>query len=93
MVGKWLRFKEPAFTRRAAIRGCAFFKENHGFEPKFLQFFGKGVRSGVLPCDGNSVYWFFTWTPSNQGKPIKPTWLSDSVFQYLTTSILITKVT
>lgn len=69
VVGKWLRFKKPTFTGRCAIRGCAFYKEGHGFEPKFLQFFGEGVRSGVVPCDGNLVYWFFTWTPSGQGKP------------------------
>ncbi|PON89947.1 FAD/NAD(P)-binding domain containing protein [Trema orientale] len=68
VVGKWLQLEKPAFTGRSAIRGCAFFKESHGFEPKLLQFFGEGVRSGFLPCDGNTVYWFFTWTPSNQEK-------------------------
>ncbi|KAL5561232.1 hypothetical protein UlMin_030979 [Ulmus minor] len=64
VVAKWLRFKKPAFTGRSAMRGFARFNTSHGFEPKFLQFFGEGVRSGVLPCDTNSVYWFFTWKPS-----------------------------
>ncbi|GMY05414.1 monooxygenase 2-like isoform X2 [Fagus crenata] len=67
VVSKWLGFKAPAFTGRAAIRGWVNFKSSHGFEPKFLQFFGKGFRSGFLPYDDNSVYWFFT---SSQEKEI-----------------------
>ncbi|KAL5561234.1 hypothetical protein UlMin_030981 [Ulmus minor] len=70
VVAKWLGFKKPAFTGRHAIRGCASI--SHGFEPKFLQFFGDGVRSGFLPYDANSVYWFFTWSPnSDQEKEIE----------------------
>jgi hypothetical protein len=69
VVSKWLGFKAPAFTGRAAIRGWVNFKSSHGFEPKFLQFFGKGFRSGFLPYDDNSVYWFFT---SSQGEPQGP---------------------
>ena len=69
MLSKWLGFKEPAFTGRAAIRGCVNFKSSHGFKPKFLQFFGKGFRSGFLPYDDNSVNWFLT---SSQGEPQGP---------------------
>ncbi|KAJ0011262.1 hypothetical protein Pint_33726 [Pistacia integerrima] len=32
---------------RSGMRGYADYKGNHGFEPKFLAFFGKGIR-----CDG-----------------------------------------
>jgi hypothetical protein len=73
VVAKWLGFKKPAFAGRLAIRGSVEFKHGHGFEPKFMQFFGKGVRSGALPIDDNSVYWFVTWTPSSKGKTFTPT--------------------
>ncbi|KAF5449005.1 hypothetical protein F2P56_029494, partial [Juglans regia] len=66
VVAKWLHFKKPAFAGRSAIRGIVDFKRSHGFENKFMQFFGKGFRSGFLPCDDNIVYWFFIWTPSSQ---------------------------
>ncbi|KAF3958802.1 hypothetical protein CMV_016321 [Castanea mollissima] len=65
VVAKWLGFKAPTFTGRAAIRGCVNFKSNHGMEPKFFQFFGKAFRSGFLPYDDNGVYWFLT---SNEDK-------------------------
>ena len=78
MVAKWLGFKAPTFTRRAAIRGCVNFKYNHGIEPKFFQFFGKAFRSGFLPYDDNGVYWFLT---SNEGEPKEP-------IQYLPDSLL-----
>jgi hypothetical protein len=65
VVAKWLGFKNPAFTGRCAIRGCVDFKRSHGFGTKFMQFFGKGDRSGFLPCNDTTVYWFFTWTPSS----------------------------
>ena len=71
MVAKWLGLKKPTFTGRYALGGYAFFNTIHGFEPKFMQFFGECVRFGVLPCDDNTAYWFLTWTPSSQGK-IKP---------------------
>ncbi|KAF5449004.1 hypothetical protein F2P56_029493 [Juglans regia] len=71
VVAKWLHFKKPAFAGRSAIRGIVDFKRSHGFENKFMQFFGKGFRSGFLPCDDNIVYWFFIWTPSSQEKEIE----------------------
>ncbi|XP_075675208.1 monooxygenase 2-like [Castanea sativa] len=60
VVAKWLGFKAPTFIGQAAIRGCVNFKSNHGFEPKSFQFFGKGFRSGFLPYDDTSIYWFLT---------------------------------
>ncbi|KAK9988740.1 hypothetical protein SO802_028979 [Lithocarpus litseifolius] len=61
---RWLGFKKPASTGRFSIRGHVDFKYSHGFEPKSMQFLG----FGFVPCDDNSVYWFFTWTPSSQEK-------------------------
>ncbi|KAL5561229.1 hypothetical protein UlMin_030976 [Ulmus minor] len=71
VVAKWLRFKKAAHTGRSAIWGCAKFKNNHGFDPLFMQFFGNGVRSGAIPCDDNFVYWYFTWTHSSQEKELE----------------------
>ncbi|KAL5788878.1 hypothetical protein ACOSP7_005827 [Xanthoceras sorbifolium] len=68
VVAKWLGFNTPPFTGRSAIRGYTDFKGSHGFEPKFLQFFGKGIRAGFIPCDDQIMYWFFTWSPSSQDK-------------------------
>ena len=78
MVAKWLGFKAPTFTGRAAIRGCVNFKSNHGIEPKLFQFFGKAFRSGFLPYDDNGIYWFLT---SNEGELEEP-------IQYLPDSLL-----
>nr|POE87162.1 fad-dependent urate hydroxylase [Quercus suber] len=58
VVAKWLGFKAPAFTGRPTIRGWMNFKSNHGFEPKIMQFMGMGFRSGFLPNDDTSIYWF-----------------------------------
>ncbi|CAK7329464.1 unnamed protein product [Dovyalis caffra] len=66
VVAKWLGFKKPAFTCRWAIRGYADFKASHGSGSKFLQFSGRGFRSGFLPCDDTTMYWFFTYTPTSQ---------------------------
>lgn len=71
VVSKWLGFKNPAFVGRSAIRGFADFKGSHGFEPKFMQFSGKGVRSGFLPCSEDTVYWFFTFTASTKDKELE----------------------
>ncbi|KAF2302093.1 hypothetical protein GH714_032625 [Hevea brasiliensis] len=45
MVAKWLGFKTPVFTERSAIRAYANFNSVHGYNRKFLQFFGNGFRS------------------------------------------------
>ncbi|OMO74540.1 hypothetical protein CCACVL1_16626 [Corchorus capsularis] len=71
VVAKWLGFEKPVFTGRSAIRGCAKFEGGHGFGPKFRQFVGKGVRSGFLPCDDDTVFWFMTWTPSTKEEELE----------------------
>ncbi|KAG7978307.1 hypothetical protein I3843_05G076200 [Carya illinoinensis] len=68
VVAKWLGLKKPSSTGRFAIRGCVDFESSHGFAPITMHFFGNGVRFGFVPCDDNSVYWFFTWIPSSQEK-------------------------
>ncbi|XP_059459054.1 monooxygenase 2-like [Corylus avellana] len=68
VVAKWLGLKKPTSTGRFAIRGCVDFKHNHGFASKSMQFFGNGVRFGFVPCDDDTVYWFFTWIPTSQEK-------------------------
>jgi 2-polyprenyl-6-methoxyphenol hydroxylase-like FAD-dependent oxidoreductase len=69
VVAKWLGFKVASFTGRYAMRGYAESQNNHAIQPKFMQFFGKGFRSGAIPCHQNSLYWFYTWTPTtSQGQ-------------------------
>jgi hypothetical protein len=69
VVAKWLGLKKPVFTGRSGVRGCATFKSSHGFDPIFMMYFGNGFRSGVVPCDDKTVFWFFGWCPTSQGKP------------------------
>ncbi|KAK4283158.1 hypothetical protein QN277_000142 [Acacia crassicarpa] len=71
VVAKWLGFKNAAFSGRSAIRGCATLTTGHDLEPKFMQFFGKGFRCPVIPCNDKTVYWAFTWSPSTQEKEIE----------------------
>lgn len=68
VVAQWLGFKKPSLSGRCAIRGCAYYEAGHGFEPKFQQFIGHGVRYGIVPCDDTAVYWFLTWSPSPEEK-------------------------
>ncbi|KAI4302126.1 hypothetical protein MLD38_037910 [Melastoma candidum] len=63
-VAKWLGFNKAVSTGRAGVRGFAYYRDGHGFDPVFTQCLGKGVRSGYLPCDDNSMYWFFTFDPT-----------------------------
>ena len=67
VVAKWLGLAKPSYSGRSAARGLAHYPDGHGFDPKFLQFIGNGFRSGMLPCNGTNIYWFFTWTPSEHG--------------------------
>ncbi|KAL5995710.1 hypothetical protein ACLOJK_025778 [Asimina triloba] len=64
VVAKWLDLPEPVFTGRVAIRGLADYPHGHAFPPRFLQYFGDGFRSGFLPIDQNTIYWFFVFSPS-----------------------------
>ncbi|KAL1541176.1 monooxygenase 3-like [Salvia divinorum] len=68
VVSKFLGFSTPAYAGRTAVRGFVYLQDGHGLEPKFLQFFGKGVRYGVIPCDDYGVYWFLTFSPASQEK-------------------------
>ncbi|KAM7260375.1 hypothetical protein ACFE04_016116 [Oxalis oulophora] len=71
VVASYLAFHKPAFTGRMAVRGYAHFQEPHGFGHKFYQLAGNGFRSGFIPCDDQTVYWFFTFTPSSQDKDME----------------------
>ncbi|GJN30335.1 hypothetical protein PR202_gb18630 [Eleusine coracana subsp. coracana] len=70
VVAKWLGLAKPSYSGRTAARGLAHYPDGHGFEPKFLQFIGHGFRSGMLPCNETDIYWFFTWTPSENDKGV-----------------------
>ncbi|CAN6285631.1 unnamed protein product [Urochloa humidicola] len=70
VVAKWLGLAEPSYSGRMAARGLANFPDGHGLEPKFLQFIGRGFRSGMRPCNNTDVYWFFTWTSSQNDKDV-----------------------
>ncbi|CAM8945121.1 unnamed protein product [Rhodiola kirilowii] len=66
LVANWLGLSKPAYTDRSALRGFTSFENEHGYGKKFLQYFGDGIRAGIIPCDEKSVYWFLTYTPSSQ---------------------------
>ncbi|XP_020581655.1 uncharacterized protein LOC110025490 [Phalaenopsis equestris] len=68
VVSKWLGLSKPYFSGRSATRGFAVFPQGYGFKHEMLQFFGEGFRFGLLTCDEKCIYWFFTWTPTNQDK-------------------------
>ncbi|CAL4937692.1 unnamed protein product [Urochloa decumbens] len=70
VVAKWLGLAEPSYSGRMAARGLANFPDGHGMEPNFLQFIGRGFRSGMRSCNNTDVYWFFTWTPSESDKGV-----------------------
>ncbi|XP_054778656.1 monooxygenase 2-like isoform X1 [Prosopis cineraria] len=71
IVAKWLGLNKAAFSGRFGIRGCITLKNSHKLEPLFMQFFGKGYRNGVMPCDDKTVHWFFNWTPTCQEKKLE----------------------
>ncbi|KAG8368068.1 hypothetical protein BUALT_Bualt15G0006900 [Buddleja alternifolia] len=71
VVAKFLGFDKPLYEGRLAIRGFGYFKDGHGFEPKFLQFSGEGVKYGIVPCDDHGVYWFLSFSSAAKGKEIQ----------------------
>ncbi|XP_028799244.1 monooxygenase 2-like [Neltuma alba] len=71
IVAKWLGLNKAAFSGRSGIRGCITLKSSHNLEPRFMQFFGNGYRNGIIPCDDKTVYWFFTWAPTEQEKKLQ----------------------
>ncbi|CAM0870836.1 unnamed protein product [Alopecurus aequalis] len=50
VVATWLGLSNPSYSGRSAMRGLAKYPHGHGFEPKFLQFFGNSFRFGFVPC-------------------------------------------
>ncbi|CAI0468817.1 unnamed protein product [Linum tenue] len=66
LVAKWIGLNEAVTSGRSGVRGSATFPEGHGFTSKLFMFVGKGFRAGCLPCDDNTIYWYFSWTPSIQ---------------------------
>ncbi|KAM0889863.1 hypothetical protein ACQ4PT_027442 [Festuca glaucescens] len=64
VVANWLGLAKPCDSGRRATRGHAKYPDGHGFQPKFMQFTGKGFRAGLVPCGDTDVYWFLTWSPS-----------------------------
>ncbi|KAJ8648034.1 hypothetical protein MRB53_001057 [Persea americana] len=70
VVAKWLGLQKPAFPGRSALRGIAEFPDGHGYKPEFLQYVGDGFRSGFMPCNDKTIYWFFTYA-SSQAKDIE----------------------
>uniref|UniRef100_A0ACD5WUB6 Uncharacterized protein n=1 Tax=Avena sativa TaxID=4498 RepID=A0ACD5WUB6_AVESA len=69
VVAKWLGLAKPSDSGRLATRGLAHYPDGgHGFDPKILQLVGEGFRAGLVPTSDTDVYWFFTWSPSPDGK-------------------------
>uniref|UniRef100_A0A0E0K8X5 FAD-binding domain-containing protein n=1 Tax=Oryza punctata TaxID=4537 RepID=A0A0E0K8X5_ORYPU len=70
VVARWLGLAKPSDSGRTATRGRAKYPDGHGFEPRLLLLVGQGFRAGMLPCNNTDVYWFFTWSPSPDGKDV-----------------------
>ncbi|GLT42944.1 hypothetical protein SLA2020_169210 [Shorea laevis] len=72
LVAKWLGFDQPVFSGRLAIRAYVDVKgHGHEFEPDVIQFFGNGFRTGFIPCDDQTVYWYLTYTSSSHDKELE----------------------
>ncbi|KAJ3689988.1 hypothetical protein LUZ61_019152 [Rhynchospora tenuis] len=86
-VDKYIGLKEPKFSGLLSTQGFAEYPTNHGFKPEFLVITGKGFHAGMLPCSERSIYWYFTWRPSNKDKIDQiMTKMRDFIIQKLTTS-------
>ncbi|XP_010526550.1 PREDICTED: uncharacterized protein LOC104804090 [Tarenaya hassleriana] len=83
IVARWLGFKNPVTTARSAIRGLTHFPNAHGFGNTIHQFLGNGVRSGFIPCNDHTVYWFLTHTPTQPDEETNPTKLKQFVLDKL----------
>ncbi|XP_038974083.1 monooxygenase 2-like [Phoenix dactylifera] len=90
VVAKWLGLQKPTFTGRSASRGFVEFPNGHGFKPEFMQCFGEGFRTGLLPCNERIVYWFFTWTSSEQEKEVEES--ATKMKQYMLSKLKHSKV-
>ncbi|MCL7027521.1 hypothetical protein MKW94_022264 [Papaver nudicaule] len=85
VVAKWLGLQEPTFIGRATIRGLASFEvdEDHHFGSNFLQLFGKGCRSGFVPCNKKTVHWFFQYNSATLPEEEEPWKLKQYVLENL----------
>ncbi|GJN09053.1 hypothetical protein PR202_ga27022 [Eleusine coracana subsp. coracana] len=90
VVARWLGLAKPSDSGRVAARGLAHFPGGHGFEPKFLQFIGRGFRSGMRPCNETDIYWFFTWTPTENDKGVPNS--ASKMKQFILTNLRSLKV-
>ncbi|KAG9442802.1 hypothetical protein H6P81_018656 [Aristolochia fimbriata] len=71
IIAKSLGLGKPAFAGRSEVRGVAEVPEGHNLKPEFLMYVGAGFRSGFVPCDEKTVYWFFTYCPSPQNEMLE----------------------
>ncbi|KAI3854296.1 hypothetical protein MKW98_024719 [Papaver atlanticum] len=85
VVAKWLGLQEATFIGRATIRGLASFEEgeDHRFGSSFLQLFGKGCRSGFVPCNKKTVHWFFQYNSATLPEEEEPSKLKQYVLDNL----------
>ncbi|XP_026396209.1 monooxygenase 2 [Papaver somniferum] len=85
VVAKWLGLQEATFIGRATIRGLASFEEgeDHHFGSSFLQLFGKGCRSGFVPCNKKTVHWFFQYNSATLPEEEEPSKLKQYVLDNL----------
>ncbi|KAH0456280.1 hypothetical protein IEQ34_014187 [Dendrobium chrysotoxum] len=69
VVAKWLGLKPLLFSGRSASRGMLNAPQFSISSRRLIEyFFGEGFRAGISHCDEDTIYWFFTWSPSNQAE-------------------------
>ncbi|KAF7041352.1 hypothetical protein CFC21_051162 [Triticum aestivum] len=90
VVARWLGLAKPSHSGRSATRGLARYPDGHGFPPKFLQLFGNGFRFGFVPCNDTDVYWFYTWSPSQDDDGVAES--GAKMKQYVLTKLRSSKV-
>ncbi|KAG0458750.1 hypothetical protein HPP92_021878 [Vanilla planifolia] len=69
VVANWLVFRQPTLSGRFACRGLIEDPQNPIMKRHIMEYFlGEGIRFGFSPCNDETLYWFFTWSPSNRGE-------------------------
>ncbi|KAI0500031.1 hypothetical protein KFK09_018239 [Dendrobium nobile] len=69
VVAKWLGLRPLLFSGRSASRGILNASQSSISRRRLIEyFFGEGFRAGISHCDEDTIYWFFTWSPSNQAE-------------------------
>ncbi|XP_047328395.1 monooxygenase 2-like isoform X2 [Impatiens glandulifera] len=69
-VAKWMGFSEPRYVGQCAFRGLGFYPKGHEFEPKVNNFYGQGMRVGIVPVSPTAVYWFICFNSPTLGPKI-----------------------